>query len=85
MSRKTEDGYTAGLDLEPYGDDAWIVADLPSERQPGPLPKDHVLGVGAASETLANAIIRDPVVRALDLGTGCGVQAVQPLQACHST
>ncbi len=76
LIRPIDGGYTAGLDLEPYGDDAWIVSDLPSDRQPGPLPKDHVLGVGAASETLANAIIRDPVDRALDLGTGCGIQAV---------
>jgi methylase of polypeptide subunit release factors len=83
---QASDVYTAGLDLEPYGDDAWIVADLPAERQPGPLPMDHVLGVGAASETLANAIIRDPVGRALDVGTGCGVQAVRLSQhATHVT
>ena len=40
------------------------------------LREDHVLGVGGASTTLANAIIRDPVATALDLGTGCGVQAL---------
>lgn len=69
-------GFRAGLDLEPYGDEWWVVSDLPSDRQDGQLPKDHVLGIGAASETLANAIIRDPIGRALDLGTGCGVQSL---------
>lgn len=76
LIKQRGDQVTAGLDLEPYGPLEWVVSDLPSDRQAGPLPKDHVLGVGAASETLANAIIRDPVNRALDVGTGCGVQAL---------
>jgi methylase of polypeptide subunit release factors len=71
-----ENGYRAGVDLEPYGDEWWIVADLASGRRPGPLPPDHVLGLGGASHTLANSVIRDRVGRALDLGTGCGVQAL---------
>jgi hypothetical protein len=37
---------------------------------------DQVLGVGAASLTLAAATPRDRVGRALDLGTGSGVQAL---------
>jgi hypothetical protein len=40
------------------------------------LPADHVLGVGGASSTLAQATVRDDVGSALDLGTGCGVQAL---------
>jgi methylase of polypeptide subunit release factors len=35
-----------------------------------------VLGVGGASTTLAGATLRHPVGTALDLGTGCGVQAL---------
>lgn len=67
-------GNSAGVDLEPYGD-WWVLADLPA--QPGSqLPADHVLGVGGASTTLAGATIRRPVGTALDLGTGCGVQAL---------
>jgi methylase of polypeptide subunit release factors len=37
---------------------------------------DQVLGVGAASLTLAAATPRRNVARTLDLGTGCGVQAL---------
>jgi methylase of polypeptide subunit release factors len=71
------DGMRAGVDLEPYGPSWWVLADLPASARPGrPLPADHVLGVGAASETLAGATVRTPVGTALDLGTGCGVQAL---------
>ncbi|HMC70648.1 MAG TPA: methyltransferase, partial [Mycobacteriales bacterium] len=41
-----------------------------------PLREDHVLGVGGASTTLAQLTLRRPVERALDIGTGCGVQAL---------
>lgn len=70
-------GVRAGVDLDIYGD-WWVVADLPyaARPTPGALPADHVLGVGGASMTLADAIIRRPVGSALDLGTGCGVQAL---------
>jgi hypothetical protein len=73
------DGLRQGVDLEPYAvpEDRWVVADVPAAARPGvPLPRDHVLGVGAASTTLAQATVRHPVRVALDLGTGCGVQAL---------
>jgi len=66
------DGVRAALDLEPYGADWWVLSDLTG----GPLAGDHVLGVGGASTTLAGATLRQPVGTALDLGTGCGVQAL---------
>jgi methylase of polypeptide subunit release factors len=66
------EGVRATVDLEPYGDDWWVVSDLTG----GPLEREHVLGVGGASTTLAGATIRRPVASALDLGTGCGVQAL---------
>lgn len=68
-------GYRAAVDLRPY-EDWWVVSDLGTDVRPGPLRPDHVLGVGSASITLANATIRRPVGRALDLGTGCGIQAL---------
>ncbi len=72
-------GFVAAVDLDVYGDPAgdwWVVSDLDAEARPGPLRVDHVLGVGNAATTLAGATIRRPVGTALDLGTGCGVQAL---------
>ena len=46
-----------------------------------PLATDHVIGAGGASVTLATITPRRPVARVLDLGTGCGIQAV--LAAAH--
>ena len=36
----------------------WVVSDFGSGRPPGPLRRDHVLGIGAASLTLAQATAR---------------------------
>jgi methylase of polypeptide subunit release factors len=54
------------------GPDWWVLSDLDLRRQ----ERDHVTGVGAASLTLAAATVRRPVGSVLDLGTGCGVQAL---------
>lgn len=56
--------------------DWWVVSDFGTEVGRGPLARDHVLGVGTAALTLAQAVPRLPVGRALDIGTGCGVQAL---------
>jgi len=70
------EGVRAAVELEPYGD-WWVIADLSAGMRPGrPLPADHILGVGGASTTLAGATLRHLVGTALDLGTGCGVQAL---------
>lgn len=69
----------AACDLRPYGDEEhtwWVVSDLGEAATGGPLRTDHVLGVGGASVTLASWTPRPAVRRALDLGTGCGVQAL---------
>lgn len=76
LLHKQGDHVSAAVELEPYGD-WWVISDLSTQLRPGvPLAPDHVLGVGGASSTLAQATIREPVDSALDLGTGCGVQAL---------
>lgn len=54
----------------------WIASDLDEVALASALPADHVLGVGGASRTLAEIIMPIEVDRALDLGTGCGIQAL---------
>jgi methylase of polypeptide subunit release factors len=69
----------AGLDIRPHADDDsefLVVSDLDSDTRPGPVRRDHVLGIGQASITLANAVIREPAGAVMDLGTGCGIQAL---------
>lgn len=80
----------ARLDVRPYGVDdgaggnLWVVSDL----TPGlngtatRVGSDHVLGISPASTSLAQLTLREPVGSALDLGTGCGVQALH--LAAHS-
>ncbi|MCY7400487.1 MAG: class I SAM-dependent methyltransferase [Nocardioides sp.] len=71
----------ARLDCRPYATedrDLWIVSDLTPGLDGAPMRVggDHVLGISSASTSLAQLTMREPVGRALDLGTGCGVQAL---------
>lgn len=77
----------ARLDVRPYdvdGQALWVISDLTPGLDGGPnrVGTDHVLGISAASTSLAQLTLREPVGRALDLGTGCGVQALH--LAAHS-
>ena len=81
--------FQAKADLRPYGwegtagDDTvssggaelWVASDLAAHQQPGVLRHDHVLGIGQASSTLVQTTVRRHVAKALDLGTGCGIQS----------
>ena len=79
LARSGEEEVRATCDIRPYGDEQhawWVVSDLSETALGHPLPTDHVLGVGGASTTLASWTPRPRVERALDLGTGCGVQGL---------
>jgi hypothetical protein len=75
----------ARVDLRPYGVDSehnggnlWVTSDLTPGLDGGPqkVGPDHVLGISPAATSLAELTLRTPVARALDLGTGCGVQSL---------
>ncbi|MBP2704593.1 class I SAM-dependent methyltransferase [Microbispora sp. RL4-1S] len=74
------DSVQAVVHLTPWdtgtGHPGWVVADR--KVRPGdPAPRaDHVVGAGGASANLAQLGWAAPVGRALDLGTGCGVQVL---------
>jgi methylase of polypeptide subunit release factors len=77
-----DDTAVALVDLRPYASDdgasGWIASDLTPglDTRVTPMRPDFVLGVSSASSTLAQLTVRRPVGRALDLGTGCGVQSL---------
>src|SRR5690606_21123255 len=54
----------------------WVLSDLDDSMHRRTLTEDHVLGVGHASLSLLRATPTAPVGSVLDLGTGCGVQAI---------
>ena len=71
------------LDLRPYSFadgrgvvSWWIASDLGELALGSAIPENHVLGVGGASTTLSGLMMSRPVDLALDLGTGCGIQAL---------
>jgi len=82
----------ARLDVRPYAApdehgerNLWIVSDLTPglDGSPNRVGSDHVLGISSASSSLAQLTIREPIGRALDLGTGCGVQALHLAGHAH--
>ena len=81
LLEQSGDEVLARLDCRPYAADdreLWIVSDLTPGLDGGPqsVGPEHVLGISAASTSLAQLTLRTPVGSALDLGTGCGVQAL---------
>ncbi|GAA1480320.1 methyltransferase [Gordonia sinesedis] len=79
VARTPDGGLRAVLDIRPHADDLHdylVVSDQDAAMRSGPVAEDHVLGIGGASISLARAVIREPVASALDIGTGCGIQAL---------
>jgi hypothetical protein len=66
--------------LVPHGD-YYVCSDRDDWNTPE-TPSDYVPGIQAPSVTLAKLAVRRAVTSALDLGTGCGIQAL--LAAKHS-
>jgi methylase of polypeptide subunit release factors len=62
-------------------DDGLFASDLDT-ADPADLPADFVMGVTDSTRLLARLTIRRPIELALDVGTGCGYQAV--LAAKHA-
>ena len=79
--RRSVGEVAAAVDLRPYGTEdgnLWVASDLTPglDGAPNRVDADHVLGISPASTSLAQLTAREPVGRALDLGTGSGVQAL---------
>jgi hypothetical protein len=77
----SEDGQLrAAIEIKPYawgGRSGWICSDqTPLDGDREPPDDDFVLGASPASTTLAQLTVPTHVERALDLGTGCGIQAL---------
>lgn len=83
LIERSGDTVRPALDLRPYAfldargaGEWWIASDLGELATGSALRTDHVLGVGGASVTLSGLLLPGPVGTALDLGTGCGIQAL---------
>lgn len=70
----------ASVNLLPY-QGLWFAFDSP-KRLATSSARDYVMGIGKSSITLACHTVRKPCRQVLDLGTGCGFQAL--LAARHS-
>jgi hypothetical protein len=82
------DRVRALVDVRPYAADDrtyYICADLTPglDGLVAPTRPDLVLGVSAASTSLAQLTPRSQVTSAMDLGTGCGVQSLHLAQHAH--
>ncbi|MFC0627622.1 DUF7059 domain-containing protein [Kribbella deserti] len=69
------------LDVRPYAEDDrswWVIADLTPglDGRREPMRTDYVLGIAPASISLVNLTVPVRVDSALDVGTGCGIQAL---------
>ncbi|SIR86584.1 DUF7782 domain-containing protein [Williamsia sterculiae] len=83
------DRLRAAVDVRPLdtgSGNRWLFSDIDGSMRPVDIATDHVLGVGHASLSLLQATPSTPVGTVLDVGTGCGVQALHALDhARHVT
>ena len=87
LLRRVGDEVSAVVEIAPVAGEEggwWVVSDLTptldgAARQ---MLSDHVLGASSAAHSLAQLTWRRPVARALDLGTGSGMQAMPLSRHC---
>ena len=75
------DEVVAAIDVRPYAEDDrhwWVVADLTPglDGRREPMRPDYVLGIAPASLSLVKLTVPIKAEKALDVGTGCGIQAL---------
>ena len=71
----------AALDIRPFAEDDrqwWVIADLTPglDGRREPMRPDYVLGIAPASLSLIHLTVPIKAERALDVGTGCGIQSL---------
>jgi len=71
----------AAIDVRPFAEDDrhwWVIADLTPglDGRREPMRSDYVLGIAPASLSLVKLTVPIKAERALDVGTGCGIQAL---------
>ncbi|HEY0902733.1 MAG TPA: methyltransferase [Marmoricola sp.] len=77
----------ARVELRPHragSRNLWVASDLTPGLDGGSarVGPDHVLGISPAATSLIELTVREPTARALDLGTGCGIQALHLVDHC---
>jgi hypothetical protein len=80
LLRRAAGAVEAPVDIVPFGE--FFLASDRYEGENLPTRHDHVAGVTPPARVLAGLVARRPAGSALDLGTGCGIQAV--LLAVHA-
>ena len=76
---RSQDLLHAAVDLRPVdlgAGEFFLTSDVGESTTGAAIETEHVLGAGWATRTLAELTVRTPVHRALDLGTGSGIQAL---------